>query len=390
MESHPGDIEPKPNRIAVARQLAQRMQADITRQIQRGFLKAGDALPSEHTLAKSYGVSRSTAHNVLVRLREEQLVYTVTGVGAFVGSPGVRHGSSGMYLLLNCENPDDAAQRLRRGFEAEASRDGLATVGVAYSRLQTLVDADGVADLRGILINLGHSISPEVAFPLPPALRDVPLVRYCGEGCPAPDADTVTFDQVDGGRQAAQHLLEAGHTRIAFLALHQATEGYWWSRQRAQGWRDALQRPGVACGDDAILMPSGCQPGGWDRQVAEGYDAAAAFTCPSRFTAVVAADDAGAMGLIRRLQEAGRPPENWPAIVSFDDTDVAAQYGFTSLRHPWEDLGKAAAELLHERRAGRSAGPAEMRALQLHLIRRATSKSSHYSLVDELVRAATA
>ncbi|MBT3296703.1 MAG: substrate-binding domain-containing protein [Verrucomicrobia bacterium] len=210
-----------------------------------------------------------------------------------------------------------------------------------------------------------------------------------GEGERLPATDTVTFDQVDGGRQAAQHLLEAGHTRIAFLALHREREGYAWSRQRAEGWRDAVLRAGLPHDDEATLMPASFQPGCWDQQVEEGYDAAAVFagTCP--FTAVVAADDAAAMGLVRRLQETGRSPEEWPAIVSFDDTDVAATYGFTSLRHPWEDLGKAAAELLRERTSGRQVGPPVTRALQLHLIRRATSKSSHYPLVDELVRGAT-
>jgi len=390
MPTRPDQANLKPNRIAIARQLAQRMHADLTRQMQQGVLKAGDPLPSEHTLAQSYGVSRSTAHNVLVRLQEEHLIYAITGVGAFVGSPGIRHDSAGMYLVLNHDTLGDFAARMQRGFEAEASRDGLATLGVACNRAQALADTHGMGDLRGLLLNTEHGVPASSVLPLPDSFRDVPIVQYGEEaGIQLPDADRVTFDHVDGGRQAAQHLLEAGHTRIAFLALHRATAGYQWSRQRAHGWRDALRRAGAVCDDDAILMPSSFQSGFWDRQVEQGYDAAAVFAQPCPFTAVVAADDAAAMGLVRRLQESARPPEQWPAIVSFDDTEAAAQYGFTSLRHPWEDLGKAAAELLRERRTGRLTGPPVTRTIRLQLIKRGTSRPTHYALVDELVRAAT-
>jgi GntR family transcriptional regulator, arabinose operon transcriptional repressor len=390
MPTRPDEAPLKPNRVAVARQSAQRMQAELARQIQQGVLKAGDPLPSEHALAQSYGVSRSTAHNVLVRLQEEHLVYAITGVGAFVGSPGIRHDSAGMYLVLNNDTLGDFAARMQRGFEAEASRDGLATLGIACDRAQALADTHDMNDLRGLLLNAEHGLPAGSALPLPDSFRGVPIVQYGEEaGIELPDADRVTFDQVDGGRQAAQHLLEAGHTRIAFLALHRVAEGYEWSRQRAHGWRDALRRAGAVCDNDAILMPSSFQSGFWDRQVEQGYDAGSVFAHPCPFTAVVAADDAAAMGLVRRLQESGRSPDQWPAIVSFDDTEAAARYGFTSLRHPWEDLGKAAAELLCERRARRLTDPPMMRTIRLQLIKRGTSRSSHYAMVDELVRATT-
>jgi len=215
-------------------------------------------------------------------------------------------------------------------------------------------------------------------------------VQYCNQGDSVLGADTVSFDNVDGGRQATHHLLEAGHTRIAFLALHSADQGHTWSRMRAEGWRDALTRAGVPPEEDALLMPRDMTLGEWEMQCRQGYEASQALMDDTSFTAVVATDDAAAMGLVQRLQESGREHEDWPAIVSFDDTDVATRYGFTSMRQPWEAIGAEAAGLLMERQSGRLEGPPVARLVTMRLINRATSTRPVYSLVERLVSAADA
>ncbi len=57
------------------------------RQIQKGILNPGDALPPEHELAARYGVSRMTVRRAIAELAARGLVYTQRGKGTFVARP---------------------------------------------------------------------------------------------------------------------------------------------------------------------------------------------------------------------------------------------------------------------------------------------------------------
>jgi len=60
--------------------------ADILRRRVSG-LSSGHPVPSEADIQQEFGVARTTARRAIHILREEGLVYTVQGEGAFVGSP---------------------------------------------------------------------------------------------------------------------------------------------------------------------------------------------------------------------------------------------------------------------------------------------------------------
>lgn len=57
---------------------------DLRRQIETGALAAGEKLPAETTLAREYGVNRSTVRSALRRLTSEGLVMSQKGRGSFV------------------------------------------------------------------------------------------------------------------------------------------------------------------------------------------------------------------------------------------------------------------------------------------------------------------
>ncbi|MBV2187244.1 MAG: FadR family transcriptional regulator [Rhizobium sp.] len=64
--------------------LPARIAAQIGRDIIEGRILAGEKLPTEHVLAKGFGVSRSVVREAIAQLRNEGLVETRQGVGAFV------------------------------------------------------------------------------------------------------------------------------------------------------------------------------------------------------------------------------------------------------------------------------------------------------------------
>ncbi|MEV7010151.1 GntR family transcriptional regulator [Streptosporangium sp. NPDC051022] len=56
----------------------------IKQRIDQGLYAVDEQVPSEHQIVQEFGVARGTARKVLVRLREEGVVYAVRGLGNFV------------------------------------------------------------------------------------------------------------------------------------------------------------------------------------------------------------------------------------------------------------------------------------------------------------------
>jgi diguanylate cyclase (GGDEF)-like protein/PAS domain S-box-containing protein len=161
-----------------------------------------------------------------------------------------------------------------------------------------------------------------------------------GFACPV-----VSPDNRPGVEAAVAHLVEHGHRRIAFagnLAQHDI-------RERHEAYRDALSAHGIAA-DERLLYDTG------DNVEAGGDRAAAAMLAaglPS--TALVAATDFNAIGVMRTLAAAGLTVPGDQAVVGFDDVEAGAVLtpGLTSVRQDGAAVGTRALELLLGALAGK-------------------------------------
>lgn len=116
----------------------------------------------------------------------------------------------------------------------------------------------------------------------------------------------VTADQHDGARKATAHLLDLGHATV----WHVAGPDSWQSAAaRAAGWREALRRAGALVHEPV--------PGDWTARA--GYEAGLRLADRSDVTAVFAANDQMATGLMRAFNERGRRIPQDVSIVGFDD-----------------------------------------------------------------------
>ncbi|MDO9418210.1 FadR/GntR family transcriptional regulator [Pararhizobium sp.] len=75
------------SQISRSEHLPARIASQIGREIADGRLGSGVKLPTEHELAKTFGVSRSVVREAIAQLRNEGMVETRQGVGAFVTPP---------------------------------------------------------------------------------------------------------------------------------------------------------------------------------------------------------------------------------------------------------------------------------------------------------------
>jgi len=193
----------------------------------------------------------------------------------------------------------------------------------------------------------------------------VVLVDATGTGVP-----TVVTDDVEGGRIATRHLVELGHQRIAFIGDDPSNQfGFQSSPRREQGYREVLSEAGLDADPDLVRY------GPHDRTVAATL-AAELLALKRRPTAVFAASDVQALGVLQAARTAGMLVPRDLSVIGFDDIEVSAYAGITTVRQPLFDSGFLGAQLLLDRLEGRAPRRARVHELPIELVRRSTTGPS--------------
>jgi len=339
-----------------------------------GQIRPGEMVPTVRELSTTYELSPQTVSLELRKLVNEGLLYTVPRVGVFLSRqvPAVREP----FLLVTppADSISDVPShtlRLRIGFEERAAQLGVTSVAMPLDVANNARHVGALPNLAGVF---DASVEPEESKWAP--TDGVPCVRY---SLPFPDEpagsiDRVYFDDLGGGRIATDHLIQQGHSVVAFLGLHRVGErrrSYRWSVRRADGWAARVAEAGVD--PKGLLFTPRSSPRDFDAEVASATAAARALVKRDDVTAVVGANDHAVLGLFNQLRLAAVPTSRWPAVVGFDGTLDPKSQMVTSIRLPWEQLGRAAADLLWERRTGRLVGPSQFREIGMTLIPRLSS-----------------
>jgi DNA-binding LacI/PurR family transcriptional regulator len=140
---------------------------------------------------------------------------------------------------------------------------------------------------------------------------------------------SVSIDHYAGARAAVRHLVELGHTRILHLAGPvDAVDAI----ARVRGWRDELGEHGLV-----VTEP---MTGDWSPQ--SGYIFGQRIASRRDFTAVFAANDQMALGLIHGLSDGGLVVPRDVSVIGFDDVPEAAHFSppLTTMRQDFSALGR--------------------------------------------------
>lgn len=194
-------------------------------------------------------------------------------------------------------------------------------------------------------------IAVDMQLEIPPAL---PTVVVAGHR----ELEGVTNIVLDHDRAVAaalQHLVELGHSKIAFMKGHPASSD---SADRWQAICRASQHFGIEMNSDLIVQIEMEDP---SPQLGYPYTKQLlARKVP--FTALFAFNDLAALGSIRALQEEGlRVPQD-VSVVGFDDIQIAAfnTPSLTTVRQPLRKMGEIAAETLIQHIEGREDIPSRI------------------------------
>ena len=184
--------------------------------------------------------------------------------------------------------------------------------------------------VEGILVNAAQDgITSEIDR----RLVDIPVVAV--EDTPDARVPIVAVDQVAAAAAATRLLLDLGHRSVA----HIAGPGDWYAaRRRSEGWRTTLEAA-------AVPVPP---PLSGDWSVRSGYELGRRLAEDREVTAIFAANDEMALGVMRAMFEAGREVPRDVSIIGFDDVTFARYLtpSLTTVRQDFEEIGQRSVDML--------------------------------------------
>lgn len=302
-------------------------------------------------VARHAGVSVGTVSNALNKPDEvsaESLARVQEAIDAlgYVRNDAARRLRAGVsstvgFVVLDGQNP--FFNEVVRGAEDEASRHGIAVlVGNTDedpAREGMYLDLFEEQSVRGVLIAPYGDITRRLTRLRERGIPAVLVDRMNVEGT----FSSVATDSVVGGRMAAEHLLESGRRRLAFVGgpfdIRQV-------RDRLDGARWAVEASDVdatveVVATRALTVEEGAAAG---RKLLERPPA-------QRPDALFAANDLVALGLLQALVVDGAVlvPDQI-ALIGFDDIAFAAAAAvpISSVRQPSRAIGQTALRILLE------------------------------------------
>lgn len=335
-----------------------------------GVYKPGDLLPPEITLAKEFGVNRTTMSKALGSLAGNGILLRRQGSGTYVAKdldltalcggkpdvpsiPGLAH-TIAIASCLRIEDPNfklNPHTQILAGIETHLPQ--LLTgskVFFANAYPQLRIDPTYIANLRRSgVTGLIYLVSMSYGQEFEDNLRElrtggIPFVAVIHDES-VPDIHHVSAAQIGYGYHATRHLLSLGHRKLCYLAP-EFDRG--WLTRRINGFRQALYEAGIAF-TPPMLLRLGNNTGGEEGQVSGREAAKALLEQMPEVTGVVTVNDAYALGLMDGLDKLGVRVPDQISVVGTDDTLEARFQNLTTVRQPFREIGEAAAQLMAQK-----------------------------------------
>ena len=296
-------------------------------------------------VAEAAGVSVSTASRVLddrnsrsrsataerVRSAADELGYRRNAVAA-----NLRRGATGTIGVLVPRLTDAVMAQMFEAIERAARQRGhfavVATCGddpdEERRATETLLDRN----VDGVLLATARI---DDALPASLRERDVRHVLVLRTDGVSPSS---LGDDETGGYLAVRHLVDLGHQEIAIIT------GPWFTssgQDRRAGAERALAEAGLTIGAERVVSVGY----GIDDGIRSGH---ALLDRADRPTAIFAANDNLAIGVLSAAHSLGLEPGRDVSIVGYNDTPLAARLPvpLTSVHTPFEQIATTALEML--------------------------------------------
>jgi LacI family transcriptional regulator len=318
--------------------------------------------PSLSDVASSAGVSLATASRVLsgshhpVAEGTRQRVLSAAARLDFVPNlvaRGLVARRSATFGVVVHDMTDEYFAHIARGIEDVAYTSGRAALicnsdrrpdkELAYVRQLRSLQVDAIVFTGSALCDPDHQLALEAQLRALEAAGSAVVCLGAGHRRP----QDVTWSTTAAYQIAVAHLCELGHRRIGFVAGPAILAS---SHERLTAARAAMAAAGLD------LSPSAVFTGDYTRDA--GVAAAGAVVAHGGVTALLAANDQLAIGLVAGLRARGVAVPGDVSVVGFDDIASCSflQPPLTTIRIPLYDVGALGARAAIDRLEGRTGG----------------------------------
>ncbi|MDR0483142.1 MAG: LacI family transcriptional regulator [Cellulomonadaceae bacterium] len=273
---------------------------------------------------RKYGVAKATIERVNEAVRE-------LGYVPSMAASSMRNSASNVVGIL-LAGFDPFATEVIKGISAEAVNKDyeLMAYSAAIADDKTVGwERDSLIRLGGTILDAAIVLTPSVALP-EVAMPIVAIDPRMGPGGPP----SIACDSLAGARAATQHLIDLGHTRIAHIRGRTDLTS---ALIREQGYCQAIAEAGLP------YDPSMIVDGGYRRNW--GADATRKLLAlPEPPTAIFAANDSSALGVMDAAAEMGLSIPRDLSVVGFDDVPecMYATPALTTVAQPLMEMGAQA------------------------------------------------
>lgn len=292
---------------------------------------------------------------------------------------GVSHSTVSRALRNSPLIPAQTALRIQKiakeaGYTASAVARGLVTrrtnaVGVVVTSIADPFNGEIVAGIEDVANEVGYSVilatsqgdrdremsvvrsfrerrvdgilvaSSRVGALYIPLLDEleIPVVLINNQH-PSRFVNSVSIDNRDGGWQATRHLIELGHTAIAYVGDESGLQS---DIDRYNGYKKALTGSGLQVCKELVVRGNGKPDGAFSA-------AMRLFEGNKRPSAIFCYNDMSALGVLEAAAKRRVSVPNELSLVGFDDIFFAEslQPPLTTIHQPKREIGRSAMELL--------------------------------------------
>ncbi len=320
--------------------------------LSRARLGDGDArrIPTVNDVARLAGVSKGTVSKVLngragIRAETREQVETAArqlGYRPNLQALSLMEGRTGTVGLLTHDLEGRFCLPILMGAE-DALGAGKLSVFLCDARGDAIreqyhLEALLARRVDGLIV-VGDKAAPRSSLGELP----VPVVYASGPSLDPNDTSVVT-DDVQAGRMGAEHLVNIGRSRIAYIGGDPSYKG---AHRRAEGVEEFLSERGLSL---AVPPMFGAWSETWGFQAARQV-----LSRRPDVDAIMCGNDQIARGVLDALRENGRRVPEDVAVLGHDNWEtlvLAARPPLSSIDANYQDLGSKAAELLFLAMAG--------------------------------------